>query len=416
MSTSNFDQTIHSLVSKLVPSQRFMIYGCYGYTGELIVKLVREYGLLKKVVLAGRNREQLEDMLKRQKIEKSEVEYQVFSLDQDSEVIDEQVRKVDLVLLVAGPFVSTSKAIVDSCLRCGAHYLDITGEFPVFQSILENETVKKQACEKDIILMPGVGFDVVPTDCLAKTLEEAFTSKFGKEKATNPNAQLELAINTSNGAQTSRGTTKSAVNMLRSGQWGFPERVQGVIKPVPRVVKEFPFYKNGKEGFENSEIKQVTCMSVPWGDIATAYVSTGVPNVRVYFSSSKNAATVAKIMNIWLVNFLFFLFFNLPFVVPLIFKLIDWLMPKGPEESPDSRIQIYGELTFQDSTNKNYKVCGRAQTRAGYLFTADSALLITLKILTKTGLKKHSGCLTPSLAFGADFLNEIGGCKVEIVE
>nr|CAG4719352.1 unnamed protein product [Naegleria fowleri] len=409
--SQNFDQTIHSLISKLVPSQRFMIYGCYGYTGELIVKLVRDCGLLKKVVLAGRNRSSLEDMLKRLKIDKSEVEYQVFSLDQDSEVIDEQVRKVDLVLLVAGPFVITSKAMVESCLRCGAHYLDITGEAPVFQSILENDTVKKQACEIDIILMPGVGFDVVPTDCLSKKLEEEFSSRFGKEKTTQPNAQLELAINVgSTAVQTSRGTTKSAINMLRQGTWGFPERVNGVIQPMPRVVKEFPFYKNGQ-----TATQPVTCVSVPWGDIATAYVSTGVPNVRVYFSSSKNAATVAKIMNIWLFNFLFFLFFNLPFVVPLMFKLIDWFMPKGPEENPESRVHIYGELFHRDNP-ATYKVCGRAQAKAGYLFTADSALLIALKILTKTGLKKHSGCLTPSLAFGADFLNEIDGCKVEIVE
>ena len=263
---------------------------------------------------------------------------------------------------------------------------------------MENEERIKQAKEKNVILMPGAGFDVVPTDCLAKKLQEAFAEKYGNEQATSPSSQIELVINTGADTQMSRGTLKSSINILRQGTWGFPERVGGVIKSAPITVKEFDF--DGKKRI---------CTSVPWGDIATAYVSTGVPNIRVYFSGSKHSKTWATIMNIWLFNMLFFLFFNIPLVVPFLFKLVDWFLPRGPEEKESTRVQILGSLTQGDK-----QVWGRAVTTAGYLFTSESTLLAALKILTGDGLKVKSGCVTPSLVFGSNYVEEIDGCSVKI--
>lgn len=122
----NYDQLIQTLIGKLSAGQKFMIYGAYGYTGELVVKLVKKFNLLNRVVLAGRSGEQLKSMMKRQQIEENSVEYQVFGLDDRD--LDEHIGKVDLVMLVAGPFAHTSKRVVDSCLRTGVHYIDITGE------------------------------------------------------------------------------------------------------------------------------------------------------------------------------------------------------------------------------------------------------------------------------------------------
>ena len=124
--SSQFDQLVQSLISKLDAGQKFMIYGCYGYTGELIVGLVKKFNLLNRVVLAGRSKEQILSLLKRQKIEENTVEYQVFALDDQN--LDSYIGKVNLVMLVAGPFAFTSKRVVESCLRTGVHYIDITGE------------------------------------------------------------------------------------------------------------------------------------------------------------------------------------------------------------------------------------------------------------------------------------------------
>src|SRR5207237_1168186 len=73
------------------------------------------------------------------------------------------LRDVALVLHCAGPFIHTSRPMVEACVKAGAHYLDITGEIAVFESILNRD-------EQHVTLLPGVGFDVVPTDCLGAML------------------------------------------------------------------------------------------------------------------------------------------------------------------------------------------------------------------------------------------------------
>ena len=73
-----------------------------------------------------------------------------------------------MVLHCAGPFSRTARPMVEACLRNKKHYTDITGEIAVFEACA---ALDKKAQEAGIMLMPGVGFDVVPTDCLAKHLK-----------------------------------------------------------------------------------------------------------------------------------------------------------------------------------------------------------------------------------------------------
>ena len=58
--------------------------------------------------------------------------------------------------------------MVEACLRLGKHYLDITGEISVFEAMARRDKAAKQA---GMMIMPGVGFDVVPSDCLAVHLK-----------------------------------------------------------------------------------------------------------------------------------------------------------------------------------------------------------------------------------------------------
>src|SRR6516165_5861938 len=143
----------------------FLIYGANGYTGELITRYAVERGM--EPILAGRNAIKIEELAK-----KDHLEYRVFSLDEMSRS-DAALQEVDVVLHCAGPFSHTAKPMVEACIRNKKHYTDITGEIVVFEALAK---LDKQTNEAGVMIMPGVGFDVVPTDCLSVHLKNRLPS------------------------------------------------------------------------------------------------------------------------------------------------------------------------------------------------------------------------------------------------
>ncbi len=139
--------------------RNWMIYGANGYTGRLIVSEARKRGMTP--ILAGRNRRAIEEIGA-----ETGFECRVFDLD-DKAVAQQALQGVAVVLHCAGPFSATSQLMIEACLVNACHYLDITGEISVFANAHRQSDEARRA---DIILMPGVGFDVVPTDCLAAKL------------------------------------------------------------------------------------------------------------------------------------------------------------------------------------------------------------------------------------------------------
>ena len=173
-------------------SGSWMIYGANGYTGELAAREAVARGL--RPVLAGRNGETVGALAR-----ELGLEHRAFGLDDPSALV-RGIEGMAAVLHCAGPFVHTSRAMVAACLAARAHYLDITGEIAVFEKVLARG---EQAREAGVALLPGVGFDVVPTDCLAARLAAAL-----------PDAtELVLAF-ASNGAAISRGTQKTMIESL----------------------------------------------------------------------------------------------------------------------------------------------------------------------------------------------------------
>ena len=142
-----------------------LIYGANGYTGELITRFAAERGL--KPILAGRNEAKIAELA-----EKYGFEYRAFSLE-DTAKLDATLQEVDMVLHCAGPFSITSLPMVKACLRNKKHYTDITGEISVFETCASFD---KKAVEAGVMVMPGVGFDVVPSDCLARHLKDRLPS------------------------------------------------------------------------------------------------------------------------------------------------------------------------------------------------------------------------------------------------
>ncbi|MBI3914130.1 MAG: saccharopine dehydrogenase NADP-binding domain-containing protein, partial [Chloroflexi bacterium] len=171
-----------------------LIYGATGYTGELIARRAVQTGM--HPILAGRNAAKIAALAP-----ELDVESRVFSLD-DASALDAGLRDIGMVLHCAGPFSQTAKPMADACIRHRAHYLDITGEIAVYESLARKS---KAAFDAGVMLMPGVGFDVVPSDCLAAHL-----------KRRMPNAkQLTLAWMSTGGS--SRGTLRTAAQGIHLG-------------------------------------------------------------------------------------------------------------------------------------------------------------------------------------------------------
>ncbi|HEV8592561.1 MAG TPA: saccharopine dehydrogenase NADP-binding domain-containing protein [Pyrinomonadaceae bacterium] len=338
----------------------FLIYGANGYTGELITRFAAERRM--KPILAGRNAIAIEELAK-----KHHLEYRVFSLD-ETDRLDAALQEVDMVLHCAGPFSLTSKAMVDACLRKKKHYTDITGEIAVFEACSRLDDKAKAA---SIMIMPGVGFDVVPSDCLAKHLKDRLPS------ATH----LSLAFY--GGSRISHGT--QATMTMNVGKGG-AIRKDGKITPVAAAWKsrEINFGEVTKTG-----------TTIPWGDVATAYYSTGIPNIEVYTVIPKKNLKMLKAS-----RYIGWLLATKPFQD----YLQKQIPPGGPtdEERAKGRSLLWGEAS---DLNGN-RVESRLQGPEGYTLTAHAALNIAQKILDGNFTP---GYQTPAKAYGADLVLEIDG-------
>jgi short subunit dehydrogenase-like uncharacterized protein len=336
----------------------FLIYGANGYTGELITRYAAERAL--KPILAGRSDAKVKEIA-----ETHGFEYRVFSLD-ETEKVDAALREVDVVLHSAGPFSITSRPMVEACLRNKKHYTDITGEIAVFEACAARD---KQAKDAGVMLMPGVGFDVVPSDCLAVHLKNRLPS------ATS----LKLAFYGM--GRISHGT--QATMTMNVGKGGAVRR-NGKITPVPAAwrTREIDFGEVTKTG-----------VTIPWGDVATAYHSTGIPNIEVYTIVPPSALKMMKLSRYlgWLLA-----------TGPIQKYLQRKIPPGGPsdEERAKGRTLMWGEA----SDEAGDRVESRQQGPEGYTLTAIAALNIIEKILAGNF---NPGYQTPAKAYGADLVLEI---------
>lgn len=336
-----------------------MIYGANGYTGELIAREAARRGM--RPVLAGRSAKRIAPLA-----EELRLEHRAFPLG----AVD--LRGVGLVLHCAGPFVHTSAPMVEACLAERVHYLDITGEIAVFESIYARNLEARGA---GVALIPGVGFDVVPTDCLAARLARELPGA----------TELWLAFSTSRGSSASRGTMRT---MIEGAGSGGAIRRDGRIERVPLAfdVQEIPFPTGARHA-----------MTIPWGDVASAYRTTGIPNIRVYSAASKKAVARAR---------------RLSRVAPLLgLPAVQWLAQRlvprdaGPsaEQRERGRVEVWGR-----ARRGGEERTATLSTPDGYAFTVASALAAVERVL---GGEVAAGALTPSQAFGADFVDTLPGVR-----
>lgn len=344
----------------------FMIYGSYGYTGDLIARLAVERG--HRPILAGRNIPAVAEQAA-----KLGLEYRAFDL-RDTETLDKTLLQVAAVLHCAGPFINTSLPVVEACFRTGTHYLDIAGEIPVYEMI---STVASDAKRVGITLLPGVGFDVVPTDSLAAHLKRRLPSA----------KHLALSFTSQGRSRLSRGTYATSVEML---PYGGKVRKNGELKTVPLGSK------TRRIDFGSGPRKATLA---PWGDVFTAYYSTGIPNIEDYVIYPRGAG--AKLFAYRMLRPLFFWS-----VVRNYAKRSINSRPPGPTEQERSttRTIVWGEVT----DDRGRKAVSRLEGPETYAWTAITALGAVERVLARS---VPFGFQTPSLALGPDFVLECGDVK-----
>jgi len=336
----------------------WLIYGANGYTGRLVAGEAARRGLLPAVrALAA----------------ELGLPARVFSLD-DREGLMAALEGIGLVLHCAGPFSSTSEPMLEACLSARAHYLDITGEISVFENAWRHDDRAKRS---DVVLCPGAGFDVVPTDCLAARLVERLPS------ATS----LQLAFEPSGGA--SPGTAKTSIEGLARGGM---VRLGGELTRVPLAWKtrEIPFRHARR-----------TAVTIPWGDVFTTWVSTGVPDVEVYVSAPPSTIT-----NLRRMRYIRPLLAVAPIQAMLKRRIGKSASGPSAETRARTRMQLWGQAGSADGRS----VAATMETPNGYDLTVTAALGIVGHLLHND---VEGGYYTPSLLMGAGYAESLPGVSLE---
>ena len=345
---------------------RLMIYGANGYTGKLIAREAAKRGL--KPLLAGRNREEVDALAAELGLTR-----RIFELGNRNEIV-RNLEGVAVMLHCAGPFSKTSSPMLAACLAANVHYLDITGEIDVFAAC---HAADERAKSQGVVVLPGSGFDVVPTDCLAAQL-----------KRRMPDAtHLTLAFEAGGGP--SPGTAKTSVEGLSKGGRA---RINGELVTVPLAWKRREFLRDGKPR---------SAMTIPWGDVYTAFVSTGIPNIETYLAMPPK--TIQRMTWMRYIQPLL----GLSFVQDYMKRKIERTNP-GPsdERRGNSDTYVWGEV--HNAAGQEAKLA--LVTPNGYDLTVTASLGIAEYLLQNLG-RLAGGYFTPSLLMGADYVLKLPGVK-----
>ncbi len=346
-----------------------MIYGANGYTGRLIAAEALARG--ERAILGGRRRDVIEALAA-----ELGLECRVFALT-DGDRVAAEIADLELVLHCAGPFMDTNKPMLKACLKSKVHYLDITGEAMIFERVMR---WRDSFVEAGIVALPGVGFDVVPSDCLARALKERLP---GADRLT-----LGIRLGTS----ASPGTARTYVHALPVG--GIVRRA-GAIEVVPPAwrVQAIDF----GDGPEQA-------MSIAWGDVSTAYHSSGYNEIEAYFR-----------------------------VRPWVVSAFRWSRPLryvlAPRLFRDALgglvARIYRGPDAAARASHEARIWGRAEDPEGrsvtmllrgpdaYAITVDAALEATVAVLAG---EVAPGAYTPAMAFGSGFLDRLRDVSVVQVD
>ncbi len=347
----------------------FLVYGANGYTGELIAREAVRRGMAP--VLAGRSAGAVGRLAA-----ELGCEGRVAGLD-DPAALARALEGVDAVLHCAGPFSATAAPMIDACLAARVHYLDVTGEIDVFEAAKARDGEARQA---GVVVCPGVGFDVVATDCMAAALHEAL-----------PDATY-LALGFDSRSGISAGTMRSTIEGLPRG---------GRIRSSGRLVTVEHAFRVRDIDFGDGVKQAVT---IPWGDVSTAHHTTGIANIEVYVPMPPRQLAALR---------------RLKYVLPLMrlapvqsfLKARASARTVGPDAAARERLPtwVWGEAQAPSGE----LVEGRIKVGNLYEFTVHAALGVVARVLAGPA---PAGYRTPSQLVGARFIEALPGSSSLVLE
>jgi len=345
-------------------ARALMIYGATGYTGKLLARSAADHGL--RPVLAGRDAARL-----RAVAEPLGLRHRAFPAAGGTRLA-EAFDDVHVLLNAAGPFSTTARPLVGACLRRGVHYLDLAGEIGVFQDL---ERLDGAARDRDVMLMPGAGFLVAASDCLAAHVA-----------AKLPGADR-LRIGTSRSAFLSRGSARTMIELVADA---VTVRRSGALTSVPVGAVEHTFdYGDGPS--------RSTAMSM--AELVTAFHTTGIGTIETYVEANplERATLRLAARSAWLTRH--------PLCQIALQTSVE-LMPDGPSEEVRREAARAVVVEAEDPTGRT--TWARAVTPEAYRFTAATALTIAARAMRDD---LRTGFQTPAGVYGADFILGLDGVR-----
>ena len=335
----------------------FLLYGANGFVGQVIARVAVERGFIP--LLAGRNEDGVGKLA-----QELGLTYRIFSLD-DSQAIDAALAETAVVMHCAGPYLQTYEPMIAGCLRTGTHYLDLTGEVPVYHGVSKSDDKARQ---RGVMLLPGAGFDVVTTDCLAVHLQQRLPSA----------TKLTLAWHSDGPAGLPPGTINSMLGLI---PFGDRVRRDGRLVPAPRreQTRLIDFGQGPREA-----------TLLTWGDVFMAAHSTGIPNIEDYAVLPMDSRRLLRAIR----------YARPLFATRAVRKMLRGNIPSGStaEERKATKTHVWGEVTDDEG--------GRAVSRlhgpdAGVGWTAICALDVVERVLAgdfKPGFQTPGSAYGPELA------------------
>jgi short subunit dehydrogenase-like uncharacterized protein len=339
---------------------QWILYGATGITGRLITEAALRRG--DSPILAGRNADRV-----RQLAEQHGLPWRAVDLT-DDKALRRLVGSAPLTLLAASPFDTASLRVAYACIDTGTHYLDLANEIPVLEAMYGLQDL---ASERNVTLLPGVGFGTVAADTLACHVVERLP--------TADVLDLTIDLYTAGSSPGARGSTlralASGAQVRRRGQLtrvGFGSRTAGaVVPPGARTV-----------------------VTVPSGELAAVYRTTGVPNISV----SRPLALPHIIARAALPALA---------VVANSRALQAWVAQRRSTDLPPSNPATKSRIWAHGADPNGQTALAQLETGEGYAFSAESAVAAVEAVLADP----VPGAYSPGALLGPDFALRIAGTR-----
>lgn len=319
---------------------KLLIYGAAGYTGRMAAERAKALGL--DFEIAGRNAKRLESLAAQ-----LDVPYRVF----DTQDAEGSLSGISVLLNFAGPFAQTAEPLMHACIKAGVHYLDIAAEINTYRMA---EELGAEAAANHVMLLPGVGWDVVPTDSLAVHVAK---------RAVKPVA-LSIALQVP--GSMSRGSAMSVSEIIGAGVLA---RVDGELVATPDAAPRLFDFGEGP----------VLCAPLSFGDLVTGWLSTGIRNIAMFVHISGDGFPEGDLSQ----------------------------LPDGPtpEQRAAHRARAVVEVTGADGAT----VRSMIETVNGYSYTPLAAVEASRRVLNG---ERKLGFATPANVFGGGFAESIDGTVI----